>query len=116
MLKLHREKARREIETLLMDTRSISTPDMNWLVWELFGVKDPKIRILDVDSKGMSQVLKDARSGGILFEANSSQKTILENCSTPAQAELWKFFGQYRIHFLCACVNLPSHLQNTCPN
>ena len=93
MLKQHREKARREIETLLMDTRSISTPDMNWRVWELFGVKDTKIRILDVDLQAMSQVLKDACSGGILFEANSSQKTILENSSTPAQAELWKFFS-----------------------
>ena len=66
---------------------------MIYLAWEMFGVKDQKRRILDVDSPGMSRVVKEARDGDVLFESNSSQSTILKNGSTSAQAELWKFFG-----------------------
>lgn len=92
-MKVHRVATRIEIETLLMGTRSSVTHDMNWLAFQMFGVKDYKKRILDVDSPGMSQVVKEAREGDVLFESNSGQKTILRDVSTVAQAELWKFFG-----------------------
>jgi hypothetical protein len=97
MLKVHRIAARKEIETLLMGTRSSTSHDMNYLAWEIFGVKDQKRRILDVDSPGMSQVVKEARDGDVLFESSTSESTILKDGLTAAQAELWKFFGKYLI-------------------
>ena len=93
MLKVHRVTARKEVEKLLMGTRSSTTYDMNWLVWETFGVKDHKKRMLDVDSKEMELVVAQARGGEVLFESNSSERTMIKDGSTAAQAELWKFFG-----------------------
>jgi len=95
MMKVHRVIVRKEIQTLLMGTRSSGTHDMNYLAWELFGVQDPKRRILDVDSPGMSRVVKDAREGDVMFESSSSESTILRDGSTAAQGELWKFFGEF---------------------
>ena len=89
---------RKEIETLLMGTRSLGTHNMNYLAWELFGVQDPKRRILDVDSPGMSRVVKDASEVDVLFESrlsSSSESTILLDGSTAAQGELWKFSGEF---------------------
>jgi len=56
---------------------------------------DPKRRILDCDSPGMSRVVKDAREGDVMFESSSSESTILRDGSTAAQGELWKFFGEF---------------------
>jgi hypothetical protein len=93
MMKQHRERAMREMHRLLMDTRSISTPEYNWLVWEIFGVKDNNTRILELGGKGMHRIINDARTGGLLFETSLAEKTILEDCSTESQAEMWKFLG-----------------------
>ena len=93
MLKVHRVAARKEVETLLMGTRSASTYDMNWLAWEMFKIKDHKKRVLDVDSKAMELVVAQARGGEVLFESNSSERTMLKDASTAAQKELWRFFG-----------------------
>ena len=95
MMKVHRVIVRKEIQTLLMGTRSSGTHDMNYLAWELFGFQDPKRRILDVDSPGMSRVVKDAREGDVVFESNASESTNLRDGSTAAQGELWKFFGEF---------------------
>ena len=67
--------------------------DMNWLAWEMFGVKDHKKRLLDVDSKEMERVVAQARGGEVLFESNSLERTMIKDGTTAAQAELWKFFG-----------------------
>ena len=92
-MKQHRERAMKEMQRLLLDTRSISTPEYNWLVWELFGVKNNNTRILEIGGKGMHQIINDASTGEILFETGMIEKTILEDCSTESQAEMWKFLG-----------------------
>ena len=92
-MKQHRERAMRKMHRLLMDTRSISTPEYNWLVWEIFGVKDNNTRILELGGKGMHRIINDARTGGLLFETSLAEKTILEDCLTESQAEMWKFLG-----------------------
>ena len=93
MMKVHRVLARREVETLLMGKRSATTYEMNWLAWEMFGVKDPKKRMLDVDSKEMERVVAQARGGEVMFESSNSERTMIKDGTTAAQAELWKFFG-----------------------
>jgi hypothetical protein len=95
MLKVHRERARKEVQELLMGTRSSDTYDMQFLAWEMFEVKDDKLRILDVDADGMRQIVKEARKGCTVFESSSSQTTILQDITTPAQKELWQWFGKY---------------------
>ena len=65
----------------------------NELAWVMFGVNDHKKRLLDVDSKEMEQVVAQARGGEVLFESNSSERTMIKDGTTAAQAELWKFFG-----------------------
>ena len=83
MLKVHRERARKEVQELVMGTRSSADYDMKWIVYEMWGVKDDKRRILDVDShEGMTR-----------FESSTLQSTILQEIKTPAQKELWRFFG-----------------------
>ena len=78
---------------MLMGTRSATTYEMNWLAWEMFGAKDPKKRMLDVDSKEMERVVEEARGGEVMFESGSSDRTMIKDGTTAAQAELSKFFG-----------------------
>ena len=61
----------------------------------MWGVKDDKRRILDVDSPGMRKVVEEAHEGMTLFETTNVQSTILQEIKTPAQKELWRFFGEY---------------------
>ena len=93
MLKVHRVAARKEIEKLLLTTRSAATYEMNWLAWVCFGVNDHKKRLLDVDSPEMALVVAQARGGEVVFESNSSERTLIKDRTTAAQAELWKLFG-----------------------